>query len=139
GMGYSTISPGNNPQYGLPYSRLQDGIVYDPAALHVVNLSPGINSPIGALGNPSASAITYDPSGARPTRVNQWNIALQRQLSKNMTIEAAYVGNRGVWEQQGGLVNPNAITPAILKAHNIDLTNANTRTLMTSQICSASA
>jgi hypothetical protein len=39
----------------------------------------------------------------------------------------------------GGLVNPNAVTPAILKAHNIDLTNAATRTLMTSQICSAAA
>jgi len=105
----------------------------------VVNLSAGINSPVGALGNPSASAITYDPSGARPTRVSQWNIALQRQLSKDMSIEAAYVGNRGVWEQQGGLVNPNAITPAMFKADGVDLTNANTRTLMTSQICSAAA
>ncbi len=139
GMGYTTISPGNNPQYGYAYSQLQSGIVYSPSALHVVNLNPGINSPVGALGSPSASAITYDPSGARPTRVNQWNVTVQHKLSTNMSIEGAYVGNRGVWEQQGGLVNPNAITPAILKAHNVDLTNANTRTLMTSQICSPAA
>ncbi len=139
GLGYTTISPGNNPQYGYAYSQLQNGIVYAPSALHVLNLNPGINSPVGALGSPSASAITYDPSGARPTRVNQWNVTLQRKLSSNMSIEAAYVANRGVWEQQGGLVNPNAVTPAILKAHNIDLTNANTRTLMTSQICSTAA
>jgi Carboxypeptidase regulatory-like domain/TonB dependent receptor len=139
GMGYSTISPGNNPQFGLAYSRFQDGIVYNPAALHVFNLDPGINSPKGALGNPSASVITFDPSGARPSRVSQWNIALQRQLSHNMSIEAAYVGNRGVWEQQGGLVNPNAISPARFKALGIDLTSAATRTLLTSQVCSSGA
>jgi hypothetical protein len=139
GLGYTTISPGNNPQFGYAYSQLQNGIVYPQSALHVVNLDPGINSPVGALGSPSASAITYDPSGERPTRVSQWNVTVQRQISKNMTLEAGYVGNRGVWEQLGGLVNPNAVTPAILKAHGIDLTNANTRTLMTSQICSAAA
>jgi hypothetical protein len=139
GMGYTTISPGNNPQYGLAYSQFRNGIVYDPASLHVVNLDPGINQPKGALGNPSASAITYDPSGARPARVNQWNIAVQRKLSANMSLEAAYVGNRGVWEQQGGLVNPNAITPARFKAFGVDLTNAATRTILTSQICSTAA
>ena len=139
GMGYTTLSPGNNPQFGYAYSQLQNGIVYAPSALHVVNLSPGINSPVGALGSPSASAITYDPSGARPPRVNQWNVTVQRQLTKNMMLEAGYVANRGVWEQQGGLVNPNAVTPAILAAHHIDLSNAATRTLMTSQICSTAA
>ena len=139
GMGYTTISPGNNPQFGYAYSQLQNGIVYSPSSLHVVNLNPGINSPVGALGAPSASAIAYDPSGARPSRVNQWNVTLQRQLSTNMSLEAGYVGNRGVWEDQNGLENPNALSPAILAAHGINLTNANTRTLMTSQVCSAAA
>jgi hypothetical protein len=139
GMGNTTISPGPNPTYGLPYSQFQDGIVYRPEDLHVVNLDPGINSPVGALGNPSASAVAYDPGGGRPARVNQWNIAVQRQLTTQMSIEAAYVGNRGVWEQMDGLVNPNSITPAILKAHGLDLTDAATRSLMTSQICSAKA
>lgn len=137
GMGYTSISPGNNPQFGVAYSQLQNGIVYSPSQLHVVNLDPGINQPAGALGAPSASAITYDPSGGRPPRVNQWNVTVQRQIWEKMTIEAAYVGNRGAWEQQGGLVNPNAISAAMLKADGIDLTNANTRTLMTSQICSS--
>ena len=139
GMGYTTISPGNNPQFGYAYSQFQNGIVYNPSQLHVVNLNPGINSPAGTIGAPSASAITYDPSGARPARVSQWNVTVQRKLSGSMSLEAAYVGNRGVWEQQNGLVNPNALTPAILKAHGVDLTNANTRTLMTAQICSSQA
>lgn len=139
GMGYSTISPGNNPQYGYAYSQLQNGIVYNPSALHTFNLDPGINQPAGTIGSPSASVITYDPSGARPTRVSQWNITVQRKLTANMSLEAGYVGNRGVWEQQGGLVNPNSLSEALLKARGIDLTNAATRTLMTSQICSAAA
>ncbi|MGA7235363.1 MAG: hypothetical protein WBY44_06775, partial [Bryobacteraceae bacterium] len=71
--------------------------------------------------------------------VNQWNIALQRQLSKDMTIEAAYVGNRGVWEPSNSLVSLNAITPARLHALGLDLTNPNTRTLLTSTIGSATA
>ncbi len=139
GMGYTSINPGTTAQWGLASSQLQNGIVYNPSALHVVNLDPGINSPVGALGNPSASAIAYDGTGGRPARVSQWNIAVQRKLSQNMSLEAAYVGNRGAWEPSNSLVNPNAITPAILKAHNIDLSNANTRTLLTSQICSAAA
>ena len=139
GMGYTTLNSGTTSQWGLASSQFQNGIVYNPSSLHVVNLDPGINSPVGALGSPSASALAYDATGGRPARVNQWNISLQRKLSANMSLEAAYVGNRGVWEAQNGLVKPNAITPAILKAHNIDLTNANTRTLMTSQICSSAA
>jgi hypothetical protein len=60
-------------------------------------------------------------------------------LAKNISLEVAYVGNRGVWEQAGGLENPNAITPAVLQAHGINLANAADRTLMTSQICSPGA
>ena len=73
----------------------------------MVNLDPGINQPGRAtLGNPSASAITYDPE-RRTTGPRQ---PLERrpaaEAHHNMSLEAAYVGNRGVWEQQNGLVNP---------------------------------
>ena len=39
----------------------------------------------------------YDRNGGRPQRINQWNIAVQRELVRNLALEAAYVGNRGVW------------------------------------------
>jgi len=80
-----------------------------------------------------------DPGAGRPARVNQWNVALQRQLSKTMTIEAAYVGNRGVWEPSNGLVNLNAISSARVQALGLNLTDPNTRTLLTSQIGSPTA
>jgi hypothetical protein len=60
-------------------------------------------------------------------------------VTKDITIEAAYVGNRGVWEPSNGLVNLNAISSARLKALGLDLTNPATRTLLTSTIGSAAA
>ena len=139
GMGYTTLSPGGNPQFGYAYSQFKDGIVYNLSDLYKINLDPGINSPKGALGSPSASVITYDPTGARPSRVNSWTVGLQRQLSKDMTIEASYVGNRGVWEQTSGMVRPNVITPARFKALGVDLSNAATRAVLTQGVCSAAA
>ncbi len=102
----------------------QNGIVYAPSALHVVNLSPGINSPVGALGNPSASAVTYDPSGARPTRVNQWNIALQRQLSKEHVSRSCICRQPRRLGAAGRPGQPKCDFAGLLKADGIDLTNA---------------
>jgi hypothetical protein len=83
--------------------------------------------------------LYIDPNGGRPARVNTWDVAIQRQMTKDIMIEADYVGNRGVWEPSNSLVNLNAITPARLKALGLDLTNANTRSLLTAQIGSAAA
>jgi hypothetical protein len=140
GLGYNSVQL-SAPSFGLVSSQLQNGIAYSPAALSTQNLSPGVNTTAGQLNTFSSvwGGLYNDPGAGRPARVNQWNIALQRQLSKSMTIEAAYVGNRGVWEPSNGLVSLNAITPARLKALGLDLTNANTRTLLTSTIGSAAA
>jgi hypothetical protein len=54
-----------------------------------------------------------------------WSVGIQRELSKNMSLEASYVGNRGVWwNSNGTLTDPNRVTPAILSAHNFDPTLA---------------
>jgi hypothetical protein len=140
GLGYNSVQQ-SAASFGLVSSQFSNGIVYNPSALSTLNLSPGVNTVAGQLNNFSSvwGGLYNDPNAGRPARINQWNVALQRQLTKDMSIEAAYVGNRGVWEPSNGLVNLNAITPARLKALGIDLTNAATRTLMTSQIGSATA
>jgi hypothetical protein len=38
-----------------------------------------------------------DRGAARPARQNQWSIGIQREITRNTVIEAAYVGNRGAW------------------------------------------
>ena len=81
--------------------------------------------------------VIQDRNGGRPGRVNQWNVAVQRELFKNLVVEVAYVGNRGVWLEANELVNVNAINPARLRALGIDITNAADRQLLTSRIDSA--
>ena len=140
GLGINSVQT-SAPSFGLVSSQFQNGIVYNPSSLSTLNLNPGVNTVAGQLNTFSSvwGGLYNDPDAGRPARIQQWNVALQRQLSKDISVEAAYVGNRGVWEPSNGLVSLNAITPARLQALGIDLTNPNTRTLMTSTVGSATA
>ncbi|MBZ5622068.1 MAG: TonB-dependent receptor [Acidobacteriia bacterium] len=138
GLGINSVT--NSTGYGYAASQFQNGIHYDPSLLYAATLNPGVAPAPGSLSAAPAWAAQYrDPNGGRPSRINQWNIALQRQLTRDMSLEAAYVGNRGVWEEARGMVSINAISPARLQALGLDLTNPATRSLLTSQICSATA
>jgi hypothetical protein len=87
----------------------------------------------------------------RPSRVVQWNISLQREVIRDLLVEAAFVGNHGVWESNGSsqgfsngsvgnLINYDAVSPATLARYGLgDLTDANTRSLLSSTITSAAA
>jgi hypothetical protein len=73
------------------------------------------------------------------------------RILNSLVVEAAYVGNRGAWLNTGtsqsfafgsvgNLINYNAVSPAVLQSVGLgDLTNAATRTLLTSPISSAAA
>jgi hypothetical protein len=75
-----------------------------------------------------------DPNAARPGRQNQWSMGVQREISENISIEGAYVGNRGVWWSAGpgaptaaggpyGYINQ--VSPAIFAAYGLNpYTNA---------------
>jgi hypothetical protein len=138
GLGFNSVT--NSTGYGFAVSNLKDGIHYNPADLYTATLNPGVAPLPGTLAAAPGWAEQFrDPEGGRPSRVNQWNVSLQRQLTKDMSLEAAYVGNRGVWEESRSLSQLNALSPARLQALGLDLTNSNTRNLLTSQICSATA
>src|SRR5258708_29639233 len=125
-MGYNTINftaVGN----GVPAGKLSDGLTWDPAALYGASYNPGLLVNPGAAVQSSPNVV--DPNGGRPPRVNQWNISLQRQITKDLAVEAAYVGNRGSWFQANGLISYNAVNPANLKALGIDITNPPDRQL----------
>ena len=138
GLGINSVT--NSTGYGFAVSQFQNGIQYNPSALYAATLNPGVAPQPGTLSAAPAWGPQFrDPDGGRPSRVNQWNIALQRQITRDTTIEAAYVGNRGVWEEARGLASINAISPTRLQALGLDLTNPATRSLLTSQICSTAA
>ena len=137
GMGFNSINF-TAPQSGVEVGKLSDGLTWDPAALYGASYDPGLRVIPNAAVQGAPSRI--DPNGGRPPRINQWNISLQRELVRNLVLEASYVGNRGVWFNAGSnLFNYNPIYPSLYTSRGIDITNATDRTLLTSTITSSLA
>jgi hypothetical protein len=80
-----------------------------------------------------------DRNAGRPPRINQWNIAVQREITPNIVGEVAYVGNHGVWLQSSSYWDLNALTPQRIAAAGLNLNSAADRTLLTSPLNSALA
>ena len=53
-------------------------------------------------GTVSGAPFMPDANQNRPPRVNQWSIALQREITRDFVMEASYVANRAVWINQFG-------------------------------------
>jgi hypothetical protein len=77
-----------------------------------------------------------DPNAGRPPRQYQWSVGFQREIMRDLVVEASYVANRGVWWQAPGLLNLNAITPQLLAAHGLSLNSPQTLQLLTSTLSS---
>jgi Carboxypeptidase regulatory-like domain/TonB dependent receptor-like, beta-barrel len=135
GLGFNSIDF-SNPAFGLPSLRLQDGLTYNRDDLYAANLDPGIRPLPGQTSSFGDAwwGVIRDRNGGRPGRVNQWNIAVQRELLKDFVVEVAYVGNRGVWLEANDLVNVNAVNPARLQALGLNLNAPADRQLLTSRI-----
>ncbi len=97
------------------------------ADLYAATLDPGIRPTAGQINSHGAYE---DPSGGRPGRINQWNISLQREISKNLLVEVAYVGNRAVWLQSDGLVDFNAVSLQRLASFGLDINSQASRSLL---------
>jgi hypothetical protein len=133
-MRFGSNVPFAAPAYGTPAMLLKDGIQLRPTW---PNFDPG---QFPAFPSTPASFLTMVDSGAgRPPRLMMWSIGLQRQLTTNLAVEAAYVGNRGVWWQAGAINDPNRLTPAILAANHLDISNAADRQLLLSTLNSTLA
>jgi hypothetical protein len=63
------------------------------------NLNPGVYPTVPGSTNSAPTAV--DPNAGRPPRQNQWSIGIQRELQRDLVVEASYVGNRGVWWPAG--------------------------------------
>jgi hypothetical protein len=134
GVGYNTIP--FTAAYAEPAVYLQQGLQYNPADLSAATFAPGIRPQPGTINSPP---YYIDPSSGRPSRVNQWNLSLQRQIVRDLVVEAAYVGNRGAWLQGDRLQDWNGLTAAQLLKDGFDINNANDRAILTSPWNSAAA
>jgi hypothetical protein len=123
-----------SPGLGIPAMTLAGGIPANDIPTWPV-FSPGV-APISPIGNQAlpGGVVLLDSNAGRPPRQNQWSIGIQRELTPNIVVEASYVGNRGVWWQAPSLEDVNAITPSILAAHGMSLSNSAIPTLLSTPL-----
>jgi Carboxypeptidase regulatory-like domain/TonB dependent receptor len=133
GTGYNTLNV-TSTTFGEPATLFRNGLNYDRNLLFSASLDPGIRPTAGQIDAPSA---WVDPDGGRPARIMQWSIGLQREVTRDLVVEASYVGNRGAWFQANSLIDLNALTPERITAAGLNINNAADRTLLTSTINSA--
>jgi hypothetical protein len=124
----------SGPGQFVPAMYLKNGVPVTPTTWP--NLDPGQFPAPGAVTAPAGYAA-IDPNAGRPARQLQWSIGLQRELSKDLVVEATYVGNRGAWWLAPSMVAYNAITPQLLASYGLDINNAADRTLLQSNILSS--
>jgi hypothetical protein len=137
GVGWNNLQF-TSTSFGQPAANLRTGLQYSPSALYAVSLNPGLFPT--APNQIQAPPYWLDPNGGRPGRILQWSIALQRQLTTNLSLEAAYVGNRSVWDQVGSAQdNLNALTPARIAAAGLNINSAADQSLLNSRLDSALA
>ncbi len=117
----ATLRSGSaNPMYSSTYMgagmKLSDGFP-DPSPW------PNRNPGQFLLGS-GVSPIAIHPDAGKPPRQVQWSIGVQALVKGNVTIDIAYVGNRGSHWESNGLSNLNALTYDRLESLGLDIGSA---------------
>jgi Carboxypeptidase regulatory-like domain/TonB dependent receptor len=118
-----TLSGGVPQAYVLPWPNFSTGAYPNP------NFPASLNGPPNVV----------DPNAGRPARQVQWSVGIQREIIRDLVVDAAYVGNRGAWWLSSTLVNYNALTPQMLLANGLDLNNAADLAILRAPISSTAA
>ncbi len=126
------------PSYGEVWRTLDQGAPESPYGMYAwPNTNPGYlnTSPAPVSGSPAA----FDRNSGRPPRQIMWSIGLQRELTRNLMVEASYVGNRGAWWEGNELLAVNSISPERLASFGLSLDSADDRSLLSGTLNSAAA
>jgi hypothetical protein len=154
GITYGVVQTPQGIQYSLAnyysFNATGYGISPSPNGFPAVNPYPNVTWPNYNPGRlpvltdgvlpPSSPNTIFSPS-ARPPRILQWSFGLQRELQKDIVVEATYVGNRGVWWSAEGLdqYQCNCLTPQLLAKYGLSMNNPADLALLTDQIGSSQA
>jgi len=70
----------------------------------------------------------YDPNAGRPARQYQWSFSIQREVFRDLLVEASYIGNRGIWWPVAAtngvpLVNYDYLSSSLLNQYGLNLNN----------------
>jgi hypothetical protein len=74
-------------------------------------------------GNSNAPRM-IDPNYGQAPYIQQWNLGAQRDLGRNLFVEARYVGNKGTALRAGELANLNQLPVEAMTAYGRSLNNA---------------
>jgi len=134
GANFGSNKPWGPPAYGIAPFTLGGGMPYNIKFPNFdVGQTPLQNNGVDVISNP---VVFLDQNAGRPARAVQWTAGLQRQIGKDLMVEAAYVGNVGVWESANTLEPwaPNAIPFARLAAVGLNINNPADQQLLVSQV-----
>jgi hypothetical protein len=134
GFGFNTVTM-NSPSYGIAAGQFSNGIPYSAAALTATNFDPGAYPNVGQLNSPPPFTA---PNNGRPARFVQTSIGFEREILKDLSVEASFIDNRGVWLESDGLRGYNQLPPSVLAKLGFDVTNPSDFNLLTQPISSPS-
>ena len=136
----------SNPQFANlfaePTMTLATGVPLTSAQIVWPNFDPShfpVVSPLTPGAPGAAPGHWIDKNAGYPSKSYQWSFGVQREIIRNLVVDVAYVGNRGVWLPSSGAVNYNANTPQSLLAAGLDITTAAARTILAAPINTAAA
>ncbi|MBV9402084.1 MAG: TonB-dependent receptor [Bryobacterales bacterium] len=136
---------GPSTDLGMPIMTLGQGVAINgspltPAQIAWPNFSPGFY-PVGGV-YASAGPQYYDQNAGRPARQYQWSFSVQRELARDLVVQAAYIGNRGIWWPTyvgSALTNYNYLSTAILNQYGLNLNNPSDLAILLAPVGSAAA
>ena len=142
-------APLGPPPPGQPLMTWGQGVTVNGAPLTLSQIAwPNFDAgfyPIQGL-IPGAGPQVYDPEAGRPARQYQWSFSIQREVMRDLLVEASYIGNRGIWWSSslaplgsGPLVNYNYLSAAILNQNGLSLNNPADLAILLAPINSAAA
>jgi hypothetical protein len=121
---------GGIPGFDQALFNLQDGI---PSNIQpsFPNFSPGALPLPNTVGS---GPVNLDPNAGRPARQLQWSLGVQREMTRNIVVEATYVGNRGAWWTAGALAPVNSMSQQLLSRYGFTVGNAADAVLLNTQL-----
>lgn len=136
GRSLGSSNPFTSPSFGESAMVLGSGVPLSYQQIAWPNFNPNYY-PVFGRSPGTGPANVFDQNAARPARQLQWSIGLQREIFRDLVVEASYVGNTGVWWTAPAAVNYNTLQPATLNSLGIDINKPADVTLLNSQIGSA--
>ena len=133
GFGFNQVFL-NSPSYGIAAGQFSNGIPYSPAALTAIDFDPGAYPGPGSIQSPPNYTV---PNNGKPARFLQTTFGVEREIARNLSVEASFIDNRGVWLESDGLRVINQLPASVIAQHGLDVTNPADQALLTSSISSA--